>query len=466
MVNLMLLDDRYNAKGLPFYWLGSTYHAPTDRSCTLLLCPPGIFHKGPSFEGPKPENGKLSPYSNRSCFHPNLHGTVYGVQPNDIRAERLLLPFQTRNDMFEVFIDPIPSQGFMVQANFLLSHETVVWCFSDPMPYYSDSYGWGSWYCDQYYPIFRTGPVTSEDLRKAPYVQKGVRKYDPDFYVYRRLDPNASIYRGTVKTACQELSRHLPMFDEREVFGTLNDECASQARYVDCNTPMLMRELLRLKKDTTALVQLLGGKISHKTLSSLFLSQKYGARLTVRDAKLILDKVTDHLCGLMPPQDIYRVHSRKHLVLPKPGEVFLTDFECDVVSTIWYKPRPQWTLDRSIHQLAQWDMLPTLQNVWDFIPYSFVVDWFLDVEGALVSLDNKFQWQLCQVLENVESKHYETYVSGTTVFGTGVSGDLRFTVYNRKVQSQLTSRQFHFTPSLKNPIHHVAELGALIAQKV
>lgn len=416
--------------------------------------------------GPKPENGGLSPYSNRSCFHPNLHGTAYGVQPDGFDAKKLLIPFQTRNDMFEVFLDPIPSKGLTVQVNCLLTHETIVWSFGEPMPYFSDNWGWGDWYCDQYYPKFRTGPITLEDLSKSPYFVRDVRKYDPNLHSYRHLRPDKSIYRGTVVSACRELSRHMPTFDEREIFGTLNDECASQARYVDCNTPMLIRELSRLKKDTTALVQLLRGKISHKTIASLFLSQKYGARLTVRDARLIMDKVTDHLCGLIPDPDVFRVHSRKHMTLPKPGEVFLTDFEVDVVSTIWYKPRPQWTLDRSLYQLAQWDLLPTLQNVWDFVPYSFVVDWFLDVEGALASLDNRFQWQLCQVLENVESKHYETFVSGTTVFGTGVSGDLRFTVYNRKVQDQLTARQFHFTPSLTNPTHHVAELGALIAQKV
>lgn len=465
MVSIKMLKRQYSAHGLPMYHLTSFYDTTEKRSAGVYLCPIAIFEEYYSLPGPKPQNGSLSRFNNRNCFHPNLHGSAYGVTPANLADDKLLVPLRLTSKDYEVFINPVLPKGssLVVQVNDLhFQGSTRIWVFKTPMPQYTELWGWGDWYCNIYTHEAVTGPLTSEAGWRLQ--NRNVRKRDPAICELSSISDDTRLNRSIVESTALTLSRLIPRFDHREVFGTLNDECAEQAVYADCNTSMLLRELLRLKKDSTALAKLVTGKIDHKTISTLFLSQKYGARLTVHDARLILDKVSDHLIGLVPKQDVYRVHSRKNFKLEKQGSLFLRDFDVTVVSNIWYRPAPQWTLDRSIYQLWQWDLFPTLQNVWDFLPYSFVVDWFLDVEGALKSLDNKFQWRLCQVLENTESSLYATSVDAS-ILSKRFTGELTFTVYNRVCKPTLTARQFHFTPSLKNPIHHVAELTALIAQK-
>lgn len=338
---------------------------------------------------------------------------------------------------------------------------TIVFDFYTEQPPWSEAYGWGTWICDISYYRYQDTPVTPDMI---PYsVTKGVKKYDPKKLYLQSVYDGSYQYRNLVASTSDTLSRMVPTFDKREVFGKLNDDCAAQAKYVDCNTSMLLRELARLKTDTTQLAQMLRGKIDKKTLSSLFLSYKYGARLTVKDANLILDKVTDHLIGLVPKQNLYRVHSQTTFELPGSG-IFLDQWQIECVSTIWYRPAPEWTLDRSLYNLVQWDIFPTFQNIWDFIPYSFVVDWFLDVESALKSLDNKAQWALCRVEENLETVKYTNRVDAG-ILSKHFTGELVFTMYNREVRETLMTRQFHFTPSL-TATHHVAELTALVAQRL
>lgn len=46
-------------------------------------------------------------------------------------------------------------------------------------------------------------------------------------------------------------------------------------------------------------------------------------------------------------------------------------------------------LQRLFQQLENIGSLPTFENVWDLIPYSFLVDWFIDVGGYLQRVDTR-----------------------------------------------------------------------------
>lgn len=458
MVKVLIPTQQFSSDYFPGYWLqsGSTFSVYVTPTCQ--------FGDAQELKGPKPRTSGRSSLGNRSCFHPNLKGAAYGftLQPDMLKPDDLCYPFYKQSRKGQILELPATAtRPLRLQVNNKESKSTTLFEFRTLQPNWHKIWGLGDWYCDVYHYNYQDTPL--QPGQKYSHRSWNVRKYDPKkLYLQSAFDGEYQ-FRDLVAVTAETLARLVPRIDMRETFGSLNDECAASAKYVDCNTSMLLRELLRLKTDTTRLAQLLRGKIDIKTLSSLYLNYKYGARLTIKDANLILDKVTDRLFDLIPEQDLYRVHSRKTLSLP-PSGIFLDDWSVECVSTIWYRPAPQWTLDRSLYNLMQWDIFPSFQNIWDFIPYSFVVDWFLDVEGALKSLDNQAQWALCQVVENAETVKYSNRVDAG-ILSKHFTGELTFTMYNREIKNTLTTRQFHFTPSL-TATHHVAELTALIAQRV
>lgn len=435
--------------------LSGTYYPDTKKTVAIWTISSGAFSTVRTLQSPKPSQGGKSRCGNRSCFHPQLEGDAY-LWPYDrlgLEEDDLCWPFRTRNSFAQ--IEQFEVDGYTithVQWDNPKLGTLYRWKGEPGKPGSKPAYKSVQW--RESFHIEPTDPILIGSWYKSG---KRVTKY-----VDAPTDVGDIMYRGAVQSTCMTLSTRVPPFNRQETFGALNDDIASQAVYVDCNTPMLIRELIRLKEDTTALAGILRGKIDSRALADLYLSTKYGARLTIHDANVIMDKVTDHLTGMIPEQEIYRAHSRSSLTFDGSG--IFGDWLVECVSTVWYRPRPQWTLDRSLSNLIKWDLGPSLQNVWDFIPYTFVVDWFLDVEGALKSLDNQALWALNEVLECTETVKYTTSVDAS-IIDRRLAGSLTFTVYDRTVKPTLTYRQFHFTPSLDG-FKHVAELSALIRQRV
>lgn len=436
------------------------YAPKPDVDMEIRTVSPDAFVCSQELQSPQPKQSGKSKYGNRSCFHPQLQGDAY-LMPADrigLRKHDLCWPFRTRNEYAEIEL---------IASNPWIFH----YRWNPPFPAWNEVLvKWTA------LPGDRKGKAFSKRIPRRPGEfalspddpivtstegWESIRRPYYDKWIETPTDLNESFFRDSVRNTCLTLSQRVPYINRQEIFGSLNDDNAAQCVYVDCNTPMLLKELIHLKEDTEALARLLQGKINTKTLADLYLSTKYGARLTIHDANVIMDKVTDHLTGLIPEYNVYRVHSRTSDTIKGSG--IFSDWQLECVSTVWYRPRPQWTLDRSLSNLIKWDLVPSLQNVWDFIPYTFVVDWFLDVEGALKSLDNQALWALNEVLECTETTKFSTVVDAS-IIDKRLTGQLTFTVYDRVVKPTLTYRQFHFTPSLDG-FKHVAELSALIRQR-
>lgn len=105
-----------------------------------------------------------------------------------------------------------------------------------------------------------------------------------------------------------------------------------------------------------------------KDLSNIFLSVKYGLRLTLAD---LSDLRTEIFRDYKPIQTVTAV-------VPAPyGTLRYTQY---------YQPFANCSKIEEI--LVRGDLLPDLSNLWDLIPYSFVVDWFLNIGDIAASIDN------------------------------------------------------------------------------
>jgi hypothetical protein len=70
-------------------------------------------------------------------------------------------------------------------------------------------------------------------------------------------------------------------------------------------------------------------------------------------------------------------------------------------------PKDDNALMRQIRKAYEWDYYPTLGNVWDMIPLSFVVDWFVNVSDIFESVDRMVQaryYDVASILQSVKAE--------------------------------------------------------------
>jgi hypothetical protein len=91
-----------------------------------------------------------------------------------------------------------------------------------------------------------------------------------------------------------------------------------------------------------------------------------------------------------------------------------------------------WQLADRIRTLLEWDAWPTLENAWDLIPFSFVVDWFGNVSEILDSVDANFYASTLAVREVLSTTRLEIDISG---FLNGNSG--KIILYQRVLDKRL-----------------------------
>lgn len=155
-----------------------------------------------------------------------------------------------------------------------------------------------------------------------------------------------------------------------------------------------------------------------QAIGNLRLSTKWGLPLTVRDAREIANAFTDDLVyGLRRDRwQISRYHSDD--VVPGRGWFSGREFPRTLgVKVLVSKYDNRAT--QAISEAFDYNLL-SYGNVWDMIPYSFVVDWFTHVSDRIQLLDDTF--------------YREAFL------------DVRGAVWTRKYSVQLTAEDLrHFT---------------------
>lgn len=174
----------------------------------------------------------------------------------------------------------------------------------------------------------------------------------------------------------------------------LADAAEDNCRFCDINSVAYVADLIRLAK---AVHSALKGDFSSlpKTWDDLWLSGRYGLRLTVADSKDLIKGVRHSMNATLGATS----HARRRTVLnpPFPGSTYVRETYYKLYYN--YKQDPALV---AIRKMMDWDLWPTWQNSWDLIPFSFVVDWFVDVEAVLKAEDNNIYEQYI----NVESVIY------------------------------------------------------------
>jgi hypothetical protein len=149
-----------------------------------------------------------------------------------------------------------------------------------------------------------------------------------------------------------------------------------------------------------------------KDLASLWLANRYGDRLSMSGVS-----------------DLFRAIDREFLTIRTKTERFIRGSSRTTVSSsdgffdatftfgtnIAVTPRDYNALMKLIRVAYEWDFYPSLANVWDAIPLSFVVDWIGNVGDIFASVDRMVQshyYDVQAILQSARAEASDPVVQG------------------------------------------------------
>jgi hypothetical protein len=152
---------------------------------------------------------------------------------------------------------------------------------------------------------------------------------------------------------------------------------------VTINSLAYTRDLARLRVDAQKLIKTLRKVKNPRSWPDLWLSYRYGFRLFYNDTKEIVDAAKQYRKRKAFKGSIRRTHSSSSSSTVNP---FGDKIKQRVGLTI-YSDEKSLSERSAIHAASSLDLMPSLNNIWDFVPYSFVVDWVIPVGDYLERLD-------------------------------------------------------------------------------
>lgn len=237
-------------------------------------------------------------------------------------------------------------------------------------------------------------------------------------------------------------------------FGQLCNQAAQAADFNRTNALALVHDILGLRKEIREWPEMLDALFSSKTrqdclksLANIFLSGKYGMRLTYHDLRLLSNSFVDK----PRPQTIYS-KIKEEIVLM--GHIF-TGYQSVSFDWIWdgYNQLYAYCSAHSLELRAA--------DLWDLVPYSFVVDWFLGIGDRLECWDNQRRVDRMTV-SNIWHSH--KWISSYDWNTSDWLGSVQVSIYRRYGEKYLAP----LSPGSSTPTaqHHLAEGTALIIQRM
>lgn len=196
-------------------------------------------------------------------------------------------------------------------------------------------------------------------------------------------------------------------------------------------------------------------KPSLKNISGAYLNTRYGTRLTAQD----MSEYADYLLGITKKwNSVYKGYDTyvARRSVNKSGWVGYDSITC-------YASLKDSMTDIVVHSLQQTGV-GQLANAWDIIPFTFVVDWFFEVEALFENLD--YRWNACTL--NVKDvirtyKRARTLTIPNFLF-CGHDVDVTLSVYHRSCGHKLSypSLGIHSSDDYQNHVLDLTMIGLQI----
>lgn len=194
-----------------------------------------------------------------------------------------------------------------------------------------------------------------------------------------------------------------------------------------------------------------------KNAAENYLTLNYGILPTIDDLNLLKDAILSVKAPYFDRNDFQ--------VLTSGVRETVSDHVCERELTKRVKIAID-TVDYDIFSLQEslrkYGAFPSVDNLWELIPFSFVIDWFANIGDILESLDNRMRMAYLPITySTISTKDVARIDIEKFAPDLGVSGTLYLTNYSRAVSPEAPSPPLSFEVSNELPSHWL-EAGALI----
>ena len=237
-------------------------------------------------------------------------------------------------------------------------------------------------------------------------------------------------------------------------------EAVQNANYVAINSIAYLKDMPELFGELKALKQVLGNPKDARAWASLILSANYGTRLTIQDTVELINAI------IRQARSAHKADKRRFSTLRSrsgysvTGPKFLSGHR-ELHYKIYHKIIPEGVMS-FIDSLYQWDLLPTAGNIWDLIPYSFVIDWFVNIGDNIELADATLYAQTLKVL-GITYSYKDIFQLPPSADGL-VINDGKLTAYHRMLSNRISlpSYSLEFNRGYEN---NIIQGGSLLIQK-
>lgn len=244
----------------------------------------------------------------------------------------------------------------------------------------------------------------------------------------------------------------LSVDDPDLIQGEIVRRCAGDAQYVHSNLYEFFKDLPSFGVSEIRAIRKLGKTPGLRNLASSYLSTHYGTRLTVSEAPQLwgdLFSPRKSSCRAAITKSVESTHNgiTAPVIVSYHGKIF-------------YSSEDDTSM---LDELRRYGILPSIQDIWEIIPLSFAVDWFLDISSRLSVFDANQVFGRFPVDYFIFSQKMEQKVPAKWV-SDGWEGNLRVRSYIRTVSPDLPQPSYYNSTPTK--FNNIVELGALLLQRI
>lgn len=278
----------------------------------------------------------------------------------------------------------------------------------------------------------------------------------------RRVIPASMLSIEDVRTLAQaEFRRILNQGNPCEDidYGDLAMKASEQVNSTNVNVIEFLRDI----RHPTHMIPKLKNLKKLKSYANAYLTTHYGLMPTISDLKEIVEALDRRVPYL--DRNGFSTYSAGHSDTRVVGDAgnYVTWTLCKRLKlAVGVEDN---AFEDLVGRFEDWGMWPTFENIWDLVPYSFMIDWFADVGEFLERVDSRLRlirlnikYATLSQLDDMSSFRAATIESPYTF-------DLHHRHYHRWVTDQCPQPRLSLQSELQDLKSHWLEAGALLIQR-
>lgn len=256
---------------------------------------------------------------------------------------------------------------------------------------------------------------------------------------------------------------------ELQVPGTYSDDygelalnAAQFARSLDMNSIEFLKDIPEMIPSIRAVIDIVRKKPSLKNISTAYLAWKYGVSMSYHDMGTLVDAARSIRMRTDYGQFVRSRTSVEDCKFRLNSQNFFA--HVDLTLKVWYDPYDEGLLG-AFSSLDSWGLLPTRKRVWEVVPFSFIVDWFIDISDALDRIDHRTTSKLLRVFDVILGRQIISPSLGSKHLGfTQDSAMWSFKYYTRRRRKTIPSPPYRINRP-DSGFHNWVEATALILSR-